>query len=288
MQNRFKDWGDVRVFLAVMRAGSTLAAARLLEINQTTVSRRIDVLEHALAATLFDRSTRGAKPTELALTLQPFAEALEKAALSFEKEARAVSDNASQVIRITAFDDEINGSIGRVVAEFSQKNPGVSFEFIFSERKLDLMKGEADIALRMSPEVSDDRLIARKVGQSRWTYYASQLYASNRAMPPTYMPDMEDHTVILLNHVPSKRRNLMRCASSTDIVTAIQTGQGIGPLPVTVGDAKAGLVRCFDPPPGSELPVWLIVSPESQKRREIRRFTEFAAPRIKRYLKESI
>lgn len=285
MQNRFRDWGDVRVFLAVMREGSTLAASRHLGINQTTVSRRIDVLEHTLDLTLFERTTRGSEPTERATALMPYAESLEQAALAFEAEAER--RRTSEPIRITAFEDEKFGNIGTVVAEFVEKHRSVSFEFVFSERNLDLMKGEADVALRMTPATLDDRLIARKVGQTRWTYYASRAYAANHTLPAEFSHYMEDHRVLLLSHIKSKRRNIGRCATSSDLLTAIQTGQGIGPLPMTVGDANPNLVRCFDPPPGSDLPVWLIVSPSAHKRPEIRHFTAFAAPRIARNLKHS-
>jgi DNA-binding transcriptional LysR family regulator len=285
MQSRFKDWGDVRVFLAVMREGSTLAASRHLGINQTTVARRIDVLEHTLGVTLFDRTTRGAEPTERATNLLPFAKTLEQAALAFEAQAEIERGRASEPIRITAFEDEMFGNIGAVVAEFVEKHPGVSFEFVFSERTLDLMKGDADVALRITSAISDDRLIAQKVGQTQWTYYASRAYAANHTLPAEFCEDMEDHRVHLLNHFQSKRRNIVRCATAADMVMAIQTGQGIAPFPVTFGDANANLVRCFDPPSDSDLPVWLITSPAAYKRPEIRRFTAFAAPRIARNLK---
>ncbi|MBG6159083.1 DNA-binding transcriptional LysR family regulator [Labrenzia sp. EL_159] len=275
----------MRVFLAVMREGSTLAASRHLGLNQTTVARRIDVLEHIFDETLFDRSTRGAEPTERATTLLPYAESLEQAALAFE--AEALKGRASAPIRITAFEDETFGNIGAVVAEFVEENPGISFEFVFSERHLDMMKAEADVALRMAPAISDDRLVARKVGQTQWTYYASGAYAAKHALPVEYCDDMEDHTVHLLNHVKSKRHNLVRCATSNDILIALQTGQGIGPLPVTVGDANPNLVRCFDPPDHAYLPIWLITSPTALKRPDVRRFTTFAAPRLVRNLKNS-
>lgn len=287
MQSRFRDWGDVRVFLAVMREGSTLAASRHLGINQTTVARRIDVLEHALDVTLFDRTTRGAVPTEHASALLPSAEALEQAAHALEAEAAVEKDRASKPIRITAVGDKSFGNIGAVVAEFVEENPGVSFEFVFSEQYLDLMKGEADVALRMSQEISDDRLIAQKVGQRQWTYYASRAYAAKHALPAEFTEDMEDHRVHLLNHFPSKRRNIVRCATVNDLMMAIETGQGIGPFPVSIGDANPNLVRCFDPPRGSDLQVWLIASPSALKRSEIRRFTAFAAPRIARNLNNS-
>ncbi len=276
----------MRVFLAVMREGSTLAASRHLEINQTTVARRIDVLEHTLGVTLFDRTTRGAEPTERATALLPYAESLEQAALAFAAEAETERGRASEPIRITAFENETFGNIGAVVAEYVEKHPGVSFEFVFSERNLDLMKGEADVALRMTPVISDNRLIAQKVGQTHWTYYASRTYAANHTLPTEFCEDMEDHRVHLLTHIQSKRRNIVRCATANDLMMAIQTGQGIGAFPVTTGDANPNLVRCFDPPPGSELPVWLIASPSAHKRPEIRRFTAFAVPRIARNLKK--
>ena len=58
------DWGDLKVFIAVARAGSTLAAARELGVNQTTVARRIAALEEALAVRLFDRHQDGYRLSE--------------------------------------------------------------------------------------------------------------------------------------------------------------------------------------------------------------------------------
>ena len=80
-------WSDVRVFLAVLRAGSTLGAAECLAMSQPTVARRIDALEHCLGLALFDRDTRGTRPTAAALRLRPMAEAMETAARDFSHEA---------------------------------------------------------------------------------------------------------------------------------------------------------------------------------------------------------
>lgn len=288
MQNAFKDWGDVRIFLAVFREGSTLAAARVLGINQTTVARRIDVLEQALGLTLFEKTTRGSKPTEAANALLPAAEALEHSAVALQELAGHERGRASKPIRITAFDHAMMGDIGQVVSDYVSENPSATFEFIAAERILDLAKGEADVALRMSPNLSDERLVARRVGQTNWTYYAARSYAEKHVLPTEYVPDMEEHCVILLSHVATKRQNVLRCASAKDVRTAIQAGQGIGPMPVFDGDNDPHLVRCFDPPEGSELPVWLVVSPDAHKRPEVRRFTAFAAPLIARNLKKAM
>jgi len=285
MQSRFRDWGDARIFLAVYREGSTLAAARTLGINQTTAARRIDVLEHMLGLTLFDKTTRGACPTEAAKRLAPLAEALEAAALALEAEAISEQGRALAPIRITAFDQMVVGDLGRIVSDFAEENSGTTFEFITTERTLDLVKGEADVAIRMSPAIKDERLIARKVGHTQWTYYASHAYAEKHGTPDAFTDDMGDHRVVLLGHITTKRKNVQRCVNASDLRTAIACGQGIGPIPTFHGDRDPDLVRCFDPPEGSDLNVWVVTSPEAHQRADVRKFTAFAAPRIARFLK---
>jgi DNA-binding transcriptional LysR family regulator len=78
------DWNDLRIFLAIARSGSALAAGRELNLNQTTVTRRIDALEHALGAGLFVRGARGSGLTEQGRALMPHAEAVERAALELD------------------------------------------------------------------------------------------------------------------------------------------------------------------------------------------------------------
>ncbi|MDA7428923.1 LysR family transcriptional regulator [Primorskyibacter aestuariivivens] len=285
MQNRFRDWGDVRIFLAVLREGSTLAAARVLGINQTTVARRIDVMEHVLGLALFTKSTRGACPTDAALRLQPLAEALEQAALALEEAAQDAQQTAAPPIRITALDNDLIVNIAQVVAEFSSSHPGISFEFIATERVLDLIKGDADVAVRMSSTIKDDRLIARNLGETGWTYYASRSYAEKHGTPDAYTPNMEPHRVGLLSHIISHRRNVLRCASGHDLMLAIRSGQCIGPMTIFVGDNDPELVRCFDPPEGSRMNLWLLTSPEAYKRADVRAFLSYAAPRLKKRLK---
>lgn len=174
------------------------------------------------------------------------------------------------------------------MAEFVEQNPSVTFEFIASERFLDLMKGEADIAIRISGNISDERLIARKVGRTQWTYYASRSYVEKNGAPDKFSDDMEPHRLILLSHVSTKRSNVLRCVSADDARMAIRTGQGVGALTVFDGDRDPELIRCFDPPEGADLSVWLVTSPEARKRDEVRRFTAFAADKISQSLKAAM
>ena len=88
MKSCFRNWSDIRVFLAVLKAGSTLAASRELGMAQPTVARRIDALEHALGVTLFERDTRGFHPTLAADQLVAFAETIDTSVTAFTNKAR--------------------------------------------------------------------------------------------------------------------------------------------------------------------------------------------------------
>lgn len=87
MKSFFRDWSDVRVFPAVLRTGSTLAAPRILGLSQPTVARRIDELEHALGLVLFTRDLRAFHPTAEVLALTADATAMESAAAGFARSA---------------------------------------------------------------------------------------------------------------------------------------------------------------------------------------------------------
>ena len=286
MQSRFHDWSDARIFLAVVRAGSTLAASRELGMTQTTVARRIDGLEQKLGIDLFRRDTRGFHLSENACPLVKAAEAMEDASRAFEAAAQAVRETQSGAIRFTAWDDAMSAEFGAIFSDFSAANPRVGFEFLATESIVNLADGEADVALRLTGEIADDTLIGRRVGQTHWTYYASKAYDAERGTPDAFSDDMEQHTVVHLQHIKSNRKNILRCRSASEILMALRTNRGIGPLPIIQGDPEPSLVRCFPPPPGSELQVWLLASPAAYQRPEVRRFMAFAAPRFAKHLNE--
>ena len=108
MKSVFQTLSDVRVFLALMRAGSTLAASKTLGMAQPTVARRIDALEHVLKLVLFERNTQGFTPTQDALMLLPSAKAVEKAAKELDATAARLASSQSRTIRITAVTDAFN------------------------------------------------------------------------------------------------------------------------------------------------------------------------------------
>ncbi len=140
MKNAFGDWSNARYFLAVCREGSTLAASRKLGAAQPTVARRIEALEHELGLVLFERDTRGFRPTTAALRLLPAAEAMEAAAQVLQSTASELT--AARPIRITAPVGNFSQRMRRIVYEFNLKHPGLEFEFLPTIKVLDLVVGE--------------------------------------------------------------------------------------------------------------------------------------------------
>jgi DNA-binding transcriptional LysR family regulator len=141
-------WEDVRLFLALIRAGSHQAAAALLGIDAATSSRRLQALEAQLAVHLFDRSRDGLAPTAYCDSLVPYAEAMEAAASGFQRGAESFERQAEGIVRITAPPGLANTFLIPALAEFAQLYPAITLEIDSSARVVDLTRREADIALR--------------------------------------------------------------------------------------------------------------------------------------------
>jgi DNA-binding transcriptional LysR family regulator len=143
------DWNDLKYFLAVARNGSTLAAAKVLGTSQSTVHRRLRELERRVGRSLIKRHPTGYRLTELGNLMVVYAERVEEAVVTFERNLIASDQGLVGIIRVTcpeAFGYRLMRS--NVVDKFTTRFPGLRVEFVMSDKLLDLAKGEADIAIR--------------------------------------------------------------------------------------------------------------------------------------------
>jgi DNA-binding transcriptional LysR family regulator len=172
------DWNDLRHFLAVARHGSTLAAAKALNVNQSTVHRRLDELEKRLGRQLVVRQPTGYKLTELGQNIVMYAERVEEAVQAFERRLAASDTELAGTVRVTC--PEVLGlrlMRSQLIQIFNGRFPGLRVEIIVSDKYLDLAKGEADIAFRAcAPMPTDPTLFGRKIAPSPWAVYASKGY----------------------------------------------------------------------------------------------------------------
>lgn len=157
------DWERQRAFLAVIDTGSLSAAARQLGAAQPTVRRRIEDLEAQLGVALFTRSPSGLTPTALGKDLARHARAMALAAASLARAASAEAGAASGVVRITA--SEVIGMevLPTILAGLRETHPGLVFELALTNRSEDLLRREADIAVRMV-RPTQEALVARRIG----------------------------------------------------------------------------------------------------------------------------
>jgi len=276
-------WDDIKVFMAVAEAGSTLAASKRLGINQTTVSRRIDALEAATGLELFQRDLSGYKLTFIGRELF---EASRPAADVFEKitaKIKLLADFGTERIRVTGPAETINHWIYPILNRFRQQNPKATMEVDTSETQVDLFNGEMDLAVRMADAIDDERLIARRITAVPWALYCSRRYETRHGSPSD-VEFLGDHDLVhytdrvasrihpirwLGDHINQAQVKL-RVSSVPGMVTALKTEDAIGVLPKVVGDNISELIPCFR---HEELRhnCWVVASPEAYKRPIVRK-----------------
>lgn len=289
------EWSDLRIFLAVAREGSTLAASRVLTMNQTTVSRRIEALEHALGLGLFTRTTRGFALTPQGQALLHKIEAVETAALDVDVEATRLTRDLSGSIRVTAPEAMMTHTISPIMLAYRTLHPEVRFENLSAEHRVSLEKGEADIAFRATnAELGGDALILVRLPSIMWGVYCSRDYAARNGEPRS-MDDLKDHAIVAYSGLVATlhfSRAFMSFVSDAQVATtsnstlnmagAVRAGLGVGLLPLLVGGATPGLVLCFPPPVETDSQWWLVASPDAYQQPRVRSFMAFAAEQIRK------
>jgi DNA-binding transcriptional LysR family regulator len=157
-------WELYRSFLAVVREGSLSGAARRLAMTQPTLGRHVAQLEAALGIALFTRSPGGLAPTDAALALLPHAEAMEASAAAVVRAVSGAAGDQGGTVRITA--SEIVGAevLPPILAAFREHHPGIALELALTNRTEDLLRRDADLAVRMA-QPKQDALLARRIGR---------------------------------------------------------------------------------------------------------------------------
>ncbi|RVE90499.1 LysR family transcriptional regulator [Sinorhizobium meliloti] len=293
MQNvRMYDWNDLRYFLAVARTGSTLAASRTLGVNQSTVARRIAVLERAVGMKLFDRSRAGYALTNCGSELSAAAERVEVEARAFADQARAIGRRVSGVIRVTTNEGLANGVMAPALTAFRRLHPEVRVDLVVDERRLDLARGAADVALRTGARPTEAGLIGRRLNPVAWAAYCSRDYAERHGRP-TSVEALGQHAVVgadgpiavlpgwtWLRRVAPDAEVVATSSSVTNLISAVKSGLGIAVLPCFLADSDPSLIRCFGPIEGAQSDLWLLTRENLRDVPRVRAFIDFLASHV--------
>lgn len=267
-------WELYRSLLAVLRHGSLSGAARALGIAQPTVGRHISALEKALGLSLFVRSQTGLLPTEAALSLLPLAQAMESTAAALERSAEGqasrhgAKEDIAGTVRVSA--SEIVGVelLPPVLARLQGTHPGLKVELVISNEVQDLLRREADVAVRMT-QPRQELLIARKVRSVPLGMHAHKDYLARRGTPKK-PEDLAGHALIGFDREtpfvraasrnwPQWRRGNFSVRTDSDLahLALIRAGCGIGVCQVAIARRDPSLARVLPRHFAIELDAWI-------------------------------
>jgi DNA-binding transcriptional LysR family regulator len=286
------DWNDLKVFLAVSCHGSTVAAAKALQINQSTVQRRLAELERCLGQPLVKRHPTGYRLTEFGQGLAAQAQRVGDAVQEFEREVQSLRRDVVGVIRVTGPEPLVYRiTQSTLLDRFHARHPGLRVEFVMSDKYLDIAKGDADVALR-SGDTEDNALVGRKIGDSIWAVYASRAYIARCGQPAT-IDALEQHDLIgfeegmarhrasqWLRQVAPHGRIVARNHSVLGLLYSAKAGLGVAPLPIAIADPEPDLIRVLGPVPELARLCRLLTTPELRQTPRVSAFFDFIVEEI--------
>jgi DNA-binding transcriptional LysR family regulator len=261
-------WELYRSFIAVLKEGSLSGAARALGVAQPTVGRHVAALEKSLRLALFTRSQTGLIPTDAALSLRSFAESMQSTAAALERAAASQGAGARGTVRVTASDVIGVEVLPPIVAALRDSHPDLTVELVLSNRVQDLLRREADIAVRMV-RPRQELLVARRIGQIEVGLHAHQRYLAQHGTPRG-VADLAKHSLIGFDQATAFVRNaskalagwrreafVIRTDSDLAQLALIRSGAGIGACQVPIARRDDALVRILPTQFSLRLETWV-------------------------------
>jgi len=285
------DWAKLQSFVAVAEHGSLSAAARATGASQPTLSRHIAALEDELGLRLFDRTSEGLVLTDSGAEIFSNAEAMNSSANQIALIATGRSQEISGSVRISASDTVARYLLPDMLCDLHKAEPRIAIELVASNETNNLLKREADIALRMYRPTQNE-LITRKVGEVHLGFFASKSYLKARGRPSA--PDeLRMHELIGYDQNDGMIQGFRRGGLPVDRnsfsfrtdamfmhLELVAGGWGIGMLHLKVGEANRNLERILPTIAIPPLEIWLTAHAELRTSPRIRRVYDFLAEAI--------
>jgi DNA-binding transcriptional LysR family regulator len=261
------DWDALRVFLAIARTGRVSAAARRLNVEHTTVSRRLGALEAELGVPLFYRTASGYVLTPHGHNVLSSAEAMEAAAIAVAGRAREQSAVIAGRVRLAVPPEFASHWLAPRLTAFRAMFPDVELEVLVGTRQRNLWRGEAELAVQ-SPRPQQRGLIATRIAQTTLSLYAARSMVGTRRLRVTNAESLRGLPLLTYN-------------STHALLAAARAGAGVAVLPKFVARQHDDLVTVSESV--AEHDVWLIIHPEFRRDPKIRATADF----LKRIARES-
>ena len=264
------DWDHYRTFLAILEEGSQSGAARALGLTQPTIARHLDALELAAGKPLFLRSYQGLLPTETALSMRTYAETMAASAAALARAASGDGNSPEGTVRISA--SEVIGIevLPPILTELQERYPRLTIELSVSDAVEDLLKQQADIAVRMV-QPSQGALVSRKIGGIPIGLFAHRRYLFRHGTPQT-IEDLSSHRLIGFDRQLAYVREMtkkhpefsdvrfdFRSDSNVAQLAMIRAGGGIGMCQLALGARDPDLVQLLPGQIPLELMTFLVM-----------------------------
>lgn len=280
------DWSHLQSFVAVAEHGSLSAAARETGGSQPTLSRHIALLEQKVGARLFDRSKAGVALTDKGSSLLEQAVKMADAAAQLSLLSEGAQDDLAGTVRITASQIVATYLLPEVLTALHLEYPAIEIEVVASDETNNLLRREADVAVRMYRPTQDD-VIAKRIGTLDLAAYASTDYLARRGMPEG-IKDLINHdfigydrSTLIIDGMAALGMQVtrdffkLRCDDQVVCWQMAQAGFGIGFNQRTIARRDPTMVCVSGDDPVGQLPVWLTAHPEVRQTPRIRKVYDF-------------
>lgn len=275
------DWDELRVVLAITRAGSLTGAAKLLGASHPTVFRRINRIEKTLGVRLFERSREGYTPTLAGEEMAAVAARLEAEIDSLARRVMGQDLRPTGIVRVTTTDTLLYGLLTPIFSGFRRRHPEIKLEVVADNALLNLTKRDADVAIRPSRDPPES-LVGRKITDLAIAIYRhrEQADVEDRALAERdwITPDDSLSQLRLFRWLTMRGfadRSVYRANTFIGMLDAVKSGIGFAALPCYLGDREPTLVRVGGPIAELRSELWLLTHPDLRTVARIRAFLDF-------------
>lgn len=274
------NWDDYRFFLAVARQGSVSAAALKLEVNQSTVSRRISEFEKQLGVRLFERLASGFQLTDIGSSLLTRATNIEDEVLTIQRDIVGKDFEPEGSIRVTTSLIIADYLLIPQLPRFNSIYPKIEIHLDISDSNYNLVQREADIALRVASSPPPENLIGKELCEIELGVYGSRTYLdeykkTKNQVPLNWIgeannksrPDWLPRDILL--------RRTMRTNNVLSTIAAIKAGIGIGRIPGFAAKSSRQLLKFQGAVPLPKRKLWMLSHADTRQVERIRVFNSF-------------
>jgi len=282
------DWDDLRTVLAIVRGGGLSGAARSLGTQHSTIFRRLESIEARLGVKLFERGRNGYRATAHGEVIADAARGMEEAALAAERRVSGADTRLSGTIRIATSEVLASYLLPRLLPQFLLAHPGIDLELTVSNRPVDLVRREADLALRVTLEPTES-LVGRRLAQVQYALFAAPTVMGDGRKPPPLasLPwvgfDAREGDLRIMRWMrvtfPQIRPRL-RADSLMSMLRAAAAGAGVVVLPAFAGAQEPCLVRIAEPLHDPVMDLWLLHHPDVRGNARVRALMKHLADTV--------